>query len=172
MAAIVFIDMELSDLPENNGEIIEICILKYDAIDFTEIDKFHSYIKPQASLKDIAVEITLISNEYLNDKPTFNEISENLVQMLKGCELVGKHIALDISIINKAFEVNGCDFRVDINDCIDLIDVENKLGLSKHDNESVANSLGLALAQPKNCMSTCMLYKDIFYSTSQLEQSH
>lgn len=160
MKSVVFIDIEVSDLLENDGEIIEVCLITLD--DSGAINEFHTYIKPLVELRDISVEITGIQNETLLTAPTFEDSYEQIIEIIKNSQLIGKLISFDVDILNKSFGSIGSTYKVNIADCVDLMDIEKQLGLKEHSNEYVAEKLNIELASNDDCKVGASLYKDIY----------
>jgi len=160
MKPVVIIDTEASDLLENDGEIIEICLLMLDGADISKT--LHTYIKPSVELRDIAVEITGIQNETLLNAPTFESINKEIIEMIDGAQLTGKLLSFDVDFLNKSFGSIGSSYKIDIADCIELMDIEKQLGLKEHSNEYVAEKLNIQLPTNDDCGVATLLYKDIY----------
>ena len=49
---------------------------------------YHVYIKPPREVEEEAIKVHGITNEFLQDKPSFAEIAAEFVDFIKGAELV------------------------------------------------------------------------------------
>lgn len=61
---------------------------------------FHYYINPNREIEADAFAVHGISNEFLQDKPTFDLITEELISFLSGSELIIHNATFDISFLD------------------------------------------------------------------------
>ena len=61
---------------------------------------FHKYINPERDIDDGAFEVHGISRAFLQDKPVFEEIWEELVGFIQGAELVIHNAPFDVSFLD------------------------------------------------------------------------
>lgn len=106
MARQVILDTETTGLDVDAGErVIEIgCI---ELIDGREGDQYHVYINPGRAMSDEALAVHGISVEFLGDKPVFHEIADDLVQFVRGAELVAHNASFDTGFLDREFEIAG-----------------------------------------------------------------
>ncbi len=69
---------------------------------------FHKYINPERDIDDGAFEVHGISRAFLQDKPVFTEIWEELVAFIKGAELIIHNASFDVSFLDYELrKING-----------------------------------------------------------------
>lgn len=61
---------------------------------------FHQYINPQREIDAGAMEVHGITNEFLADKPLFNEIAEDFLAFIEGAELIIHNAPFDVGFID------------------------------------------------------------------------
>ena len=68
---------------------------------------FHEYINPQRAIDSGALEVHGLTEEFLADKPVFQEISEKFLDFVGGAELVIHNAPFDMSFLNN--ELSQCE---------------------------------------------------------------
>lgn len=61
---------------------------------------FHRYINPEREIAAGALEVHGLSNEFLQDKPKFGEIVDELLDFVQGAELVIHNAPFDVGFLN------------------------------------------------------------------------
>ncbi|MFP3014109.1 MAG: DNA polymerase III subunit epsilon [Arsenophonus sp.] len=64
---------------------------------------FHVYIKPPRLIDYEAIKIHGISNEFLQDKPTFSEIVDEFLDFIRGSELIIHNAPFDVGFMEYEF---------------------------------------------------------------------
>lgn len=101
----IILDTETTGInPQLGHRIIEIgCV---EMIDRKLTGKhFHVYVNPQRIVEDEAIGVHGITNEFLADKPLFQDIADDFFQYIKGAELVIHNAAFDVGFINNEFSL-------------------------------------------------------------------
>ncbi|HET9483355.1 MAG TPA: DNA polymerase III subunit epsilon [Xanthomonadales bacterium] len=62
--------------------------------------RFHRYLNPQRAIDHGALEVHGITLEFLQDKPTFGEIADELIEFLRDGELVIHNAAFDLAFLD------------------------------------------------------------------------
>ena len=96
----IVLDTETTGLEPSQGHrIIEIgCV---EVIDRTITgNTYHQYINPQREIDEGAIEVHGITNEFLSDKPKFQDIVTDFMNFIKGSELIIHNARFDIGFIN------------------------------------------------------------------------
>ena len=114
------LDTETTGLDFNEDKIIELGIVELRDNILTQ-NYFHEYINPMKDISLSAQKIHGISNEYLKDKPTFNNIAEKLIDFIKDDTLIIHNANFDTNFINK--ELQNCGFNSLNNSIIDTINI-------------------------------------------------
>ena len=96
----IILDTETTGLePEQGHRIIEIGCVELVDRRFTG-NSFHQYIQPDREIDAGAIEVHGITNELLLDKPRFSDIAGDLVEYLKGAELIIHNAPFDVGFLN------------------------------------------------------------------------
>ncbi|MFP3028871.1 MAG: DNA polymerase III subunit epsilon [Arsenophonus sp.] len=97
---------------------------------------FHVYIKPTRLVDPKAFEIHGISNEFLQNKPTFSEIADEFLDFIRGDELVIHNATFDIGFIDYEFSKLNRDIPLTENFCkiTDSLVLARKLFPGKRNN--------------------------------------
>lgn len=66
---------------------------------------FHCYINPQREIDAEAVNVHGITQAFLTDKPTFNQIATNFIKFIEHSELIIHNASFDIGFINHEFSL-------------------------------------------------------------------
>lgn len=103
----VVLDTETTGLEPSQGhKIIEIgCV---ELVDRKLTGRhYHQYINPLREIDAGAIEVHGITNEFLADKPTFDQVSEDFLDYVKGAELIIHNAPFDIGFIDHEFQALG-----------------------------------------------------------------
>jgi DNA polymerase-3 subunit epsilon len=74
---------------------------------------FHRYVNPQREIDAGAIEVHGITNEMLVDKPLFHQIVEELIEFIRGAELIIHNAPFDIGFLNSEVTLLGRDERIE-----------------------------------------------------------
>ncbi|MDD2800746.1 MAG: DNA polymerase III subunit epsilon [Methylobacter sp.] len=100
---LVVLDTETTGLnPQEGHRIIEIGCVELINRRLTG-NRFHVYINPNRIIDAGAIEVHGITNEFLDDKPHFNDIAEDFIGFITGAELVIHNAPFDVGFINHEF---------------------------------------------------------------------
>ena len=103
----IFLDTETTGLSAENGDrIIEIGCVELVARKLTGNNK-HFYLNPGRDSHEDALKVHGISNEFLKDKPKFAVIADELLDYLRGAEIIIHNAPFDVSFLNKELELIG-----------------------------------------------------------------
>ena len=103
----IILDTETTGLSAETGDrIIEIGCVELVGRKFTGNNR-HLYVNPERDSHEEALKVHGISNEFLRDKPKFAEIADDLVEYLRGAELIIHNAPFDVGFLNKEFELCG-----------------------------------------------------------------
>jgi DNA polymerase-3 subunit epsilon len=101
----VVLDTETTGLEPSQGHrIIEICCVELVDRKLTG-RHYHQYINPQREVDAGAMEVHGITNEYLADKPLFEQIFQEFLEFVDGAELVIHNAPVDIGFIDHEFRL-------------------------------------------------------------------
>jgi DNA polymerase III subunit epsilon len=100
----IVLDTETTGLsPEKGHRIIEIGCVEIINRRMTD-NHYQVYINPEREIERAAQEVHGISNEFLEDKPLFEDIVEGFIQYVDGAELIIHNAPFDVGFINHEFK--------------------------------------------------------------------
>ncbi len=100
MSRQIILDTETTGLePKEGHRIIEIGCVEMLNRRLTG-NNFHQYLRPDREIDAEAIEVHGITNEFLADKPRFEDIADDLLAYLEGAELIIHNAPFDIGFIN------------------------------------------------------------------------
>ncbi len=96
----IILDTETTGLStKEKHRVVEIgCIELNNQIPTNNI--FHKYINPQRTVSEDAYKVHGYSDEFLSNKETFSEISEEFINFIKGKKLIIHNAPFDLSFLN------------------------------------------------------------------------
>ncbi len=105
----IVLDTETTGLSAENGDrIIEIGCVELLGRKLTGNNK-HFYLNPERDSHEDALKVHGISNEFLKDKPKFGAIAGELLDYLRGAEIIIHNAPFDVSFLNKELELIGME---------------------------------------------------------------
>ncbi|MDD1624144.1 MAG: DNA polymerase III subunit epsilon [Methylococcaceae bacterium] len=100
---IVVLDTETTGLnPQEGHRIIEIGCVELVKRRLTG-KRFHVYINPDRIIDEGAIAVHGITNQFLDDKPYFEQIVDDFIAFIRGAELVIHNAPFDVGFINHEF---------------------------------------------------------------------
>lgn len=127
----IVLDTETTGLsPESGDRLIEIGCIELVKRKFTG-NNLHIYINPQRDISQDAIEVHGITNEFLNDKPVFQDVAQQVIDFIKGAELIIHNAAFDVGFLNYELKhyVNHSRFKMVTDYCsiLDSLKMARKL---------------------------------------------
>ena len=96
----VVLDTETTGLePEQGHRVIEVGCVELLNRRLTG-RRYHQYLQPDREIDDGAVEVHGITNDFLADKPRFEDIADDFLLFVSGAELVIHNAPFDVGFIN------------------------------------------------------------------------
>lgn len=96
----IFLDTETTGLyPSQGHRIIEIAGVEVINRQLTR-NHFHVYLNPDREIDPAAQEVHGITLEFLQDKPRFHDIADELLDFVKGAELIIHNAPFDVGFLN------------------------------------------------------------------------
>lgn len=132
----VVLDTETTGLEWAEGHnVIEIGCVELERRRLTG-NTYHQYIKPDREIDAEAMAVHGITNEYLQDKPKFKQISDEFIEFIRGAELIIHNAAFDIGFLDAELERNGYQLRIK-----DICSVTDSLRLARQKHPGQKNNL-------------------------------
>ena len=133
----VVLDTETTGLEVVQGHrLIEIGCVEIIDRRMTE-QTFHCYLNPERDIEEGALEVHGIKQGFLEDKPKFSEIADDLLQFIEGTELIIHNAPFDVGFINAELSLTGHAIA-DIHTCCTVVD---SLALARKIHPGQKNSL-------------------------------
>ena len=103
----IVLDTETTGLNARLGDrIIEIgCVEMVDRR--LTGNHFHRYVNPERHIEEGALKVHGITTEFLQDKPKFAQVAADLLEFVRGAELVIHNAAFDVEFLNEEFKRLG-----------------------------------------------------------------
>lgn len=96
----IVLDTETTGLEPSDGhKIIEIGCVELVDRKLTG-NHYHQYLKPNREIDEGAIEVHGITNEFLEDKPLFEEVVDDFLAFVDGAELVIHNAPFDIGFLD------------------------------------------------------------------------
>ena len=103
----IVLDTETTGLSADNGDrIIEIGCVELVNRKLTGRNK-HFYLNPERDSHEDALKVHGISNEFLRDKPKFAEVADELIEYLRGADLIIHNAPFDVGFLDRELERVG-----------------------------------------------------------------
>lgn len=100
----IVLDTETTGLdPAEGHRIIEVGCVELVNRRLTE-NRYHVYLNPDREIDQGAIEVHGINNQFLEDKPRYADIADDLLTFLKGAELIIHNAAFDMGFLNSEFK--------------------------------------------------------------------
>ena len=132
----IILDTETTGLETAQGHrIIEIGCVEVKDRKLTG-NHYHQYIQPDREIDAGAIEVHGITNEFLADKPRFEDIAEDFIEFVKGAQLVIHNAPFDIGFLNHELKLMQFGHAIDT-----LCSVLDTLVLAREMHPGQRNSL-------------------------------
>ena len=96
----IFLDTETTGLDPNQGHrIIEIAAVEMSNRQLTN-NQYHTYLNPERDIDLAAQEVHGITIDFLQDKPLFNDISNDFLGFIKDAEIIIHNAPFDVGFLN------------------------------------------------------------------------
>jgi len=103
----IFLDTETTGLyPAQGHRVIEVAAVEVVNRRLTK-NHFHYYINPDREIDQGAQEVHGISLEFLQDKPRFADIADDLIAFIADSELIMHNAPFDVGFLNSEFGMLG-----------------------------------------------------------------
>ncbi len=132
----IVLDTETTGLEAAKGHrIIEIGGVELSDRKFTG-RQFHKFVNPDRDIDDGAFEVHGISSQFLADKPRFAAIADELLDFIRGAELIIHNAPFDVSFLDYEFSQLRTQVKVR-----DICTVTDSLALARHKHPGQKNNL-------------------------------
>ncbi|MEY4447849.1 MAG: polymerase subunit epsilon [Pseudomonadota bacterium] len=103
----LFLDTETTGLSAEGGDrVIELGCVELVNRKLTG-NNLHFYFNPGRDSHEDALKVHGISNEFLRDKPKFQDVVQEILDYVQGAEIIIHNAAFDVGFLNKELELAG-----------------------------------------------------------------
>lgn len=154
-------DTETTGLYANNGG--KICEIAFSiSCGGKVIEEFSTLLNPGVPMLPEVIAIHGITNEMVQDAPSFADILPRLLGMLDGCVLVAHNADFDMSFLQAEFE--ACGVHLPPYPVIDTLKLARKSGKFERNRLGfIAQQLGINNAGWHRAMADTKMAEQIFY---------
>ena len=168
----VFLDTETTGLSFRDGhKVVEIaCIETKDLIVTGKV--FHKLINPKRSVPEEAFKIHGFSQEFLNDKETFDQIADEFLNFIKGKKIIIHNASFDLSFLDGEL---GYIQKEKINKklVIDSLDVaRNKFPGTSNSLDALCKRFNIDLSRrtKHNALLDCELLREVYINLLDVKE--
>ena len=160
----VILDTETTGLSIiEKHRIVEIgCIELENQIPTNKI--FHEYLNPQRSVSEDAYKIHGYSDDFLSNKKTFSEISEDFLNFIKNKKIVIHNASFDLSFLNYEFRLIN-QKAINKNNIIDTLEIARlKYPGSQNSLDALCKRFNIdnSKREKHNALIDCQLLKEVY----------
>ena len=133
----IVLDTETTGLEVKQGHrVIEIGAVLLNDRKKSE-DHFHSYLNPSRLIDEEASKVHGITNQDLEDKPSFDEIAEEFINFIEGATLVIHNAPFDLGFLNNELQLASTSYpKIE-----EICEVEDSLTIARDKFPGQRNSL-------------------------------
>ena len=133
----IVLDTETTGLEVKQGHrVIEIGAVLLNDRKKSE-DHFHSYLNPSRLIDEEASKVHGITNQDLEDKPSFDEIAEEFINFIEGATLVIHNAPFDLGFLNNELQLAATSYpKIE-----EICEVEDSLTIARDKFPGQRNSL-------------------------------
>ena len=103
------VDIETTGGTARSHKIIEIAIVTFDGHQI--IDEYSALINPKKNIPPFITSLTGISNDMINDAPTFEEVADTILAKTHDKIFVAHNVNFDYSFLKQEFSILGKKFE-------------------------------------------------------------
>ena len=160
----IFLDTEPTGLSYKDGhKIVEIaCVETKDLIPTNNV--FHKLINPRRNVPEAAFKVHGFSEEFLSDKETFDKISDEFLNFIKGKKLIMHNANFDLGFLNG--ELGSIKKNlIDKEAVIDSLEIaRNKFPGTSNSLDALCRRFNIDLSRRSkhNAMLDCELLREVY----------
>ena len=160
----IFLDTETTGLSFKDGhKIVEIaCIETKDLMATGKV--FHKLINPQRDVPEEAFKVHGFSKEFLSDKETFSDISDDFLKFVKDKKIIIHNASFDLSFLNGELK-NIKKELINNKNVIDSLEVaRNKFPGSSNSLDSLCKRFNIDISKrlKHNALLDCELLREVY----------
>ncbi|HWB62105.1 MAG TPA: exonuclease domain-containing protein [Chitinophagales bacterium] len=136
------IDVETTGGSPSTDRVIEIAVFVYDGEKIT--DTFATLLNPKRPIDPYVTKLTGISQEMVQDAPTFEEVHQRILELTHENIFVAHNVKFDFGMLRQEFKRLGIDFN---RRQIDTVNLARKVlpGFNSYSLGNICDSLGIEI---------------------------
>ena len=168
----IFLDTETTGLSFREGhKIVEIaCIETKDLIPTGRI--FHKLINPKRNMPDEAFKVHGFSEEFLNDKETFDQIANEFLGFIKDKKIIIHNASFDLGFLDGELALLQKE-KIDKNFVIDSLEIaRNKFPGVSNSLDSLCKRFNVDLSRrtKHNALLDCELLREVYINLLDVKE--
>ena len=168
----VFLDTETTGLSFKDGHrIVEIaCIETRDLIATGNV--FHKLVNPERDVPDEAFKVHGFSEDFLSDKETFAQISEDFLEFIKNKKIIIHNASFDLGFLNGELGKIKKNL-IDKNFVIDSLEMaRNKFPGSSNSLDALCKRFNIDLSKriKHNALLDCELLREVYINLLEMRE--
>ena len=109
LPAHVFLDLETTGATPLKDHITEIALIRYE--EGIEVSRWETLVNPETSIPPFIQQLTGITNDMVQNAPTFKEVAGELLDYLDGAVMCAHNVRFDHGFLKNEFKRIGIDLR-------------------------------------------------------------
>lgn len=105
---VVFVDIETTGGSYRANRVLEVAAVRYENGQVTR--QYNTLVNPDTYIPSMITSLTGIAQSDITDSPTFDQIAEDLFDILDGAVFVAHNVRFDYSFLHAEFAALGTDF--------------------------------------------------------------
>ncbi len=102
---LIILDTETTGInPREGHRIVEIGCVEMVNRQLTG-RTYHAYINPRFEMEQEVIDVHGLTNEFLRDKPLFNQVADEFIEFIRGAELVIHNAKFDVGFMDHEFSM-------------------------------------------------------------------
>lgn len=160
----VIFDFETTGLDTNTCEVIELGALKM--VDGIVVEEFSTFAKPSAPIDEEVTKLTSITQEMVENSPSFSQILPDFLRFCEGATLVAHNQEYDVTILLRYCKEEGYKFE-NPTQCTLALSRKYLPGLKNHKLEKVAEHYGYVNQQAHRAIGDVDVTAKIFVKLAE-----
>ena len=165
----LILDIETTGLELAQNRIIEIGMIEQIHHQRTGRE-YQWYINPETMIEEKALEVHGISNEFLQDKPKFNEIADEFLAAIQESRLVIHNAEFDVPFINQELKLCGKQL-INFDRVVDTLHLARQVlpSRAQHNLEALGNyyKLDLSIRSLHGALIDAQILSEIYNKLNQ-----
>ena len=105
---VVFVDIETTGGSYRNSRVLEVAAIRFENGQVTR--EFNTLLNPQTYIPESITSLTGITESDVIDAPLFEDIADELLDVLEGAVFIAHNVRFDYSFLKNEFALVGSTF--------------------------------------------------------------